>query len=394
MRGAFVGTSRPEVIDCPMLLDTGRCRKYRKRYDEDGVVDAYGDSADDRILDPLFSEMLAEGGENVDEEEEEEDEEEDEDEEEEDAHDYEYEDNALGVMDDTRRRPVSKIVEQVQVTNSSKPTTNFKAKLLSYVRVLTIRNHHACQCHTYGADAAKLFTGLDTLRTAPEYVETVKLMPVCDGDRHLCPFFTNLAPRKVVIRNIDCTGAPLPPWREHEWKMPATLEEVVFFLPTNGWRYIAEFEELGTDLFRLGAVFETAPAVKVVFYSHWETWMKGYGKGGDKIYVDPDFVIYTVRYMAQFDRTRKVYGLETIHWAQRGEMVDVFRRHRPHEHLDNTRLCKLVRDELRTGDLAIAMQENDGTLELHELPDVIEYGTLKEYMADEEGRRHEINADD
>lgn len=339
--GSRSGADADEMTDCPFLAGSPvRCRKHMKK------------------------------------EEDEEDEEEEE----------ESEPSLIGNSE------LNKVEASLATTEDGEEASpSFKETLLSFVRVLTVGSHHACVCHTY-EEAAELFTGLDILRIVPDSIDIFTLALTCDGNMHPCPFFTNLWPRKIVLRNMDVYGAPVPPHGESEWEVP-TVEEVVYVFPTDGRAYN---DGAGFMLLGLGDLFPNAKSFKIVFYSHWESWDNSHSFTialcGDPR-LDPDMVVYPISSIAHYQDTQyTVCGLESLSLSDNGDIAGTFQRFYPRVQLDRPRLVQLIRDELRTSALQIALTED--VLESPDFSEHIQYQSMDEYLADTEGRRGEINADD
>lgn len=110
-------------------------------------------------------------------------------------------------------------------------TRNFKVALLRHVRVLTVTSHHRCLCSLWGAHVASFFPNLEVLRVVPNVSADGKLIPACDGaDLQPCPFLS-LDTKKLVLRNLDARGPPIP--GHLSWSTPS-LERVSLYLPLDG----------------------------------------------------------------------------------------------------------------------------------------------------------------
>lgn len=110
-------------------------------------------------------------------------------------------------------------------------TRNFKLQLLRYVRVLTVTSHHRCVCALWGAHVASFFPNVEVLRVVPNVSADGALIPACDGaDVKPCPFLQVNA-QKLVLRNLDRRGPPIP--GHLSWSSP-NLERVSLYLPLDG----------------------------------------------------------------------------------------------------------------------------------------------------------------
>ncbi|WOO78080.1 uncharacterized protein LOC62_01G001633 [Vanrija pseudolonga] len=260
----------------------------------------------------------------------------------------------------------------------SASVTNFKASLLARVHVLSLGAHHGCVCTLYGPHMPSLLRHLDTLRIVPAPASTHTLQPLCDARE--CALFACATPRRVVLRNLD--GGSGPSWPQYlPFDGDAPFAEVVWVLPTKGERY-------GDDGGLIGAGQFGRAATTYVF-ADWELWRAPAGSSlanffdvvnNKRFPVLPSDVIYVVG-SPSFGPPPTVVGLERLQFTARGadDVVGTFKHHFPHVHLDNDRLLRMVRDELRTQALQCALLT--GQYDPADCPEWITYHTLDEYAA-------------
>lgn len=282
-----------------------------------------------------------------------------------------------GVGAPTKTRGQKKNARKAKMKKSV-PVTNFKAPLLSRVHVLSFGAHHGCVCSRYGPHAPTLFPHLDTLRIVPAPASTHTLQPLCDARE--CALFAFATPRRVVLRNLDGgSGASWPQYLPFDTDPP--FSEVVWVLPTKGERY-------GDDGGLIGAG-QFGRAAKTYVFADWELWRAPAGSSlanffdvvnNKRFPLAPSDVIYVVG-SPSLGSPPTVVGLERLQFTTKGadDVVGTFKRHFPHVHLDNDRLHRMVRDELRTEVLQCALIT--GTYDPVECPEWITYHTLEEYAA-------------
>lgn len=140
--------------------------------------------------------------------------------------------------------------------------TNFKRSLFKHTQVLTVGTHHTCFCDLFRESWATLFPNLRTLRIAPSKSDRpFELAHTCDS-LSPCPLLTSLKPRKIVVRNLDGGGLPIPD--NYIWDVP-DLETLVCFLPVDQ----REFND-GRIFLSLIPHFESVKEMKMVFYDQHE----------------------------------------------------------------------------------------------------------------------------
>lgn len=276
------------------------------------------------------------------------------------------------------------------------PAVNFKAGLLKHVRVLTISTHHACACHVYGPHAKDLLPNLEVARVASDFMQVFTLFRLCDAQ--VCSLLAHIHTRKLVLRNVDGGGLPLQFFGEEA----PTCEELVVFLTMDARRYHTEFKDDGyyNSLQELGYCFPEAPDIKVVFYPTWEGWNEGdepFSFIHGHAPLPPDDVIYLLGPLFQYaDPKHTIYGMGKLRWEADGDIVHTFRHFFPNTKLSQRAILDLVRHELRTGSLGLALLgSKDDKFEYDPgYPEHHTYKTFTEYLKDKDGRRGEINADD
>jgi hypothetical protein len=279
------------------------------------------------------------------------------------------------------------------------PKINFKAPLFKYVRVLTVGSHHGCLCDLYGPHVAQLFTQLEILRLVPDFMFMFTLKCLCDNDGRLCPFFGALDARKIVFRNLDGSGPPSG-WFSDEWDVPS-LEEVVYFFPVDGRRYHCEDMYANVGLIDLGSCFEAVPAVTVVFCPDWD--------GTDELdtsfsflygvaHITLDDIVYPLSHLIMYlNTTYTIYGLETVPFAEGGDLCHVYHHFFPHQRLTAKVLQDAARHEIRCATLsANVLGYHDGKDIPYEtdFEELVVYHTYAEYLKDSKNHRSELNDDD
>ncbi|BEI80631.1 hypothetical protein CcaverHIS002_0111600 [Cutaneotrichosporon cavernicola] len=278
-------------------------------------------------------------------------------------------------------------------------TTNFKLALLKHVRVLTISTHHACNCHIYGPHIKHLLPHLEVVRVASDFFKNFELLRLCDAE--VCMLLTNVKCHKLVLRNLDGNGLPLEPFfcLGNGDSFPI-CQELVVFLTMDGRRLVSDFENMtywhDRSLLELGHCFPNAPDVKIVFYPTWEGWdesddVLAFIHG--HVPVTPDDIVYGIKDFLQYAHPQyTIYGMGKLRWYPDGDLIGVFMRFFPDTKLTRRAILDLVRHELRTGSLFLAI--GDDNIEYDPgYPERITYKTFNEYLKDEGGRLYELTAD-
>jgi hypothetical protein len=291
-----------------------------------------------------------------------------------------------------------------------------KAPLLKLVRVLTITQHHSCLCKVYARHLKTLLPNLDTVRIATDPVSpgSFQVRSLCDSGE--CPLLQAIQVRKIVLRNLDGGGLPLPTrdWASHH---PTQMSELVVVLPTDGRRleksYPRDFDGYSADeadLDAVGIMFYSEPEtlkITVVFYPIWE------GEDTEATPVEPEQVcrgvgheplVWLDRFALLFcnlqldsNNRHTVCGLENVEFATAGSFMSIFQQLFPETELSQDKLREIARHELRTFTILDAIWTGRGIGDIeydNDNPDLITYRTLEEYLADEKGRQGELSAYD
>ncbi|BEJ17307.1 hypothetical protein CspHIS471_0607080 [Cutaneotrichosporon sp. HIS471] len=278
-------------------------------------------------------------------------------------------------------------------------TTNSKLALLKHLRILTISTHHACDCHIYGPHIKHLLPNLEVVRVASDFLRTFELLPLCDAE--VCKLLTNVKCRKLVVRNLDGNGLPLEPYfcLGNGDSFPL-CQELVVFLTMDGRRLAPDFENMAYwhhhSLLDLGRCFPNAPDVKIVFYPTWEGWdasddVLAFIHG--HVPVTPDDIVYGIKGFLEYaDPQYTIYGMGKLRWYPDGDLIGAFMRFFPDAKLTRRAILDLVRHELRTSSLFLAIADDDIEYDPG-YPERITYKTFNEYLKDEGGRLYELTAD-
>lgn len=124
----------------------------------------------------------------------------------------------------------------VDVLGYKQRGTNFKASLLSHVKILTLGSHEGALCGHAG-HVAPLFPNVEILRFAPNVHPNNEhtLRQVCDGGlgTDMCELQNGLDPKKLIFRNLDADALLYSPGKE--WNGPK-LDSVVYFYPADSRR--------------------------------------------------------------------------------------------------------------------------------------------------------------
>ncbi|WOO77970.1 uncharacterized protein LOC62_01G001522 [Vanrija pseudolonga] len=312
------------------------------------------------------------------------------------------------------------------------PETNFKRQLLAFTEVLTVSTHHSCSCAIFDGQWAKLFPNVKTLRISPlkSVHNAFGLVPMCSpgmnpcgtGDRP-CSLLTELNPRKIVFRNVDGYGLPLPD--DFIWDISPDVE-VVVFLPTDTREYGGPHRLW----LSLSAQFPRVAEVKIVILGNYD----GVSAIRDPS-VKPDFLMGSIGaialnlifgdaaldMLAQMEagaalvktyrkyrtdhpdriKSRKciVYGLETLNCDLEGSLqVQSFKQLFPSQAVTPGSAVDLIKREVMTQVLAL----NDAKPFLrsffipmwHKTNPNFVFSTLAQYKEDVASRSAEINPSD
>jgi hypothetical protein len=282
------------------------------------------------------------------------------------------------------------------------PVTNFKLDLLEHVRVLTISTHHACDCHLYGPYARVFLPNLQIVRVASDFLRTFELLPVCDA--RTCKLLSNVKCHKLVLRNLDGNGLPLEEhFGQHGEPFPI-CKELVVFLPMDGRRLTTDFDNMNRWHYRmlqgLGLCFPNAPDLKFVFYPTWEGWDQSddaFAFIHGHAPVTPDDIVYSMTSFLQYEGPQcTIYGMGKLRWAADGDIAATFKHHFPHTALTQRAILDMVRHELRTSSLYLAISPLPDEEFVYDpgYPEHNTYKTFNEYLNDKNARRGEITAYD
>ncbi|WOO78079.1 uncharacterized protein LOC62_01G001632 [Vanrija pseudolonga] len=307
--------------------------------------------------------------------------------------------------DDTEEQDWEVVRARKAIMDSMKsppPHRNFKAPLLNYTRVLSLGSHEYADCCGYDPHIASLLPNVHTLRIVPrmDYLDRPlwKLDWLCDAGGATYVIFWNLAPRKIVLRNMNerswhrlgWPGACFDDWNTEQ------LEEVVWVMHSSGDHYnsgdIPELLDEGPEGYFNN---DKVARVKVTFHDEWETWdpprvnknEKNEKPAKERGHHFADNIIFTVGDLCwNSDIHNTVYGLEDLQFKPGADWLEAhFTTFFPHVRLTSDRLRELVRDELRSG--ALRATVNTDRYEDNGKPECIEYKTLAEYHAQPESAR-------
>ncbi|KAL1408040.1 hypothetical protein Q8F55_004837 [Vanrija albida] len=263
----------------------------------------------------------------------------------------------------------------------------FKPPLLARVRILSLGSHHRCLRWVYGEHVSSLLPNVDTLRIvpAPDPGDD-DLWPLCDREDE-CLVFTNLKPRKLVLRNLDNRVYCVNGWPANQQWNVDRLEEVVWVLPSNGDKYG------DAGLMNTGMYFPGTTVVKVIFYPSWELWQQAPIPIEATIApMTPDSIVWpSANWIRRNIVHCTVYGLETVEFEADDEdsLVSTFTEQFPGVQLDSDRLRQLVRDEWKTGALQAAFATARKVENIR--PRHIEFKTLEQYSALRQSELYEVD---
>jgi hypothetical protein len=229
-------------------------------------------------------------------------------------------------------------------------------------------------------------------------------MLLCDSKLQECPLLTHIHTRKLVLRNLDSRGLPLRITPYQGERRRRIWEELVVVLPTASRRLERDGRDersSTTRLLRLGEAgalrSPNCPAVTVVFYPVWEgdyidsTWtFTSFVNLG----VDPVTIVCALFSLTAPERGCAVYGMERLvfhEWA--GDILSQYRYFfNFNEDPSQGEIRDIVRNEIRTGSLGngYGVEADEFVFDTGE-PELLTYGTLKDYLDDTDSRHAEIN---
>lgn len=139
-------------------------------------------------------------------------------------------------------------------------------------------------------------------------------------------------------------------------------------------------------------LFFATHEVKIIFHDRWEVWRQPPGSEVHRLFdamqlakapLTPCDIIYPASHWCMYTEPRNtIYGLETVDFTtgdNDDDLVGTFQHFFPDVHLNSERLRQMVRDELRSGALQAAFDEDE--YEDNDFPESIVYKTLEEYAA-------------
>jgi hypothetical protein len=102
-----------------------------------------------------------------------------------------------------------------------RPIKNFKAALLGHIKIATITEHEPTHCQALAGGSASSLLSLDVLRIVQPWVDDfATLKRLCKGHKS-CPLLLALDSKKIVFRNVKCSGFPLDMEHLCFWRPPS-----------------------------------------------------------------------------------------------------------------------------------------------------------------------------
>lgn len=258
------------------------------------------------------------------------------------------------VIDTTPPPPARDEPRRTKTGSTSRRNT--KAPLIALVKVLTIGGHHLCTCTHYGPLVVPLLSNIQVLRIAANFDSLFVLNPVCDAAVS-CPLMTAIKTPKIVFRNLDGQGLPLPqfnpyherwkpklyaPLKRCTWPASEHITEVVLFFPTHARRYGA------TNLVHIAKFFPNAEHVKVVFWNSWQGWTHAddtFAKFHAPLALVPDDVVYPVQQILTHTKAQvTLCGLSHLQFVPLGDISDFY-----HSGNSPPDMFRMVWCEIQTG---------------------------------------------
>ncbi|WOO77998.1 uncharacterized protein LOC62_01G001550 [Vanrija pseudolonga] len=256
--------------------------------------------------------------------------------------------------------------EWIDVPPSPSPNArNTKAPLLEHVKLLTIGDHHMCSCAHYGPLVAPLLN-LQVLRITSNFDNYFQLIPPCDGTAS-CPLMTGVRATKLVIRNLDGYGLPLPqfnlffgPWKAElraplascTWPAAEHIDTLVLVFPHHARRYCA------TNLVRIGQYFPNVPHIKIVFWNQWEGYTDDdylFAQLHAHVPARAEDMVYPIQQiLAHTSAEVTVCGLDDVEWAHDGDLLALLKVLAPDidlRTLNDASLYKFFETEITTASL-------------------------------------------
>lgn len=293
--------------------------------------------------------------------------------------------------------------EWIDMPMSSPNARNTKAPLLAYVQLLTIGDHHLCSCAHFGPLVTQLLD-LQVLRITSNFDNYFQLNPPCDGTVS-CPLMTGLRAGKLVIRNLDGYGLPLPqfnlffeqwkaelraPLANCTWPAADDIDEVVLVFPHHARRYCA------TNLVRMGQFFPNVPRIKIVFWNEWEGYTDDdylFAQLHAQVPARAEDMIYPIQQiLAHTHAEVTVCGLDDVEWAYDGDLIGLLKALAPTglPRLDDALLYKFFQTEITTASLFTRKATGQVGASKHWADRVRFVGAIP-YVRDTAARRGELN---
>ncbi|WOO77999.1 uncharacterized protein LOC62_01G001551 [Vanrija pseudolonga] len=211
---------------------------------------------------------------------------------------------------------------------ASSSRRNTKAPFLALVKVLTIGGHHLCTCAHYGPLVVPLLSNIQVLRITANFDSLFALNPVCDGAVS-CPLMTAIKTPKIVFRNLDGQGLPLPQFNAyHErWKpkLYAPLKKC------HGGGPLLPYPRAALrrpNLVHVAKFFPNAEHIKVVFWETWQGWTAAddtFVKFHAQLALVPDDVVFPIQQiLAHTSAQVTLWGLSHVQFAPLGDVSDFY----------------------------------------------------------------------
>lgn len=262
-------------------------------------------------------------------------------------------------------------------------------------------SHHRCMCEHFDPIVAPLLSGLEVIRIANSFsAELYNLDTPCDSEQS-CSLFTALVAPKLVFRNLDGWGLPLPQFDERmehwprelyerfkncRWTASPHIQTVVFFLPTNARCYNA------TNLVHLGKFFPTATEIKIILYEHWEDYEQEEAEIGYMFHapipVTPDDIVHPIQQILKHTKAAvTVCGLDNVDFGDAGGILAEYRRRAPALSVLRPVLFTVI-NEVTTGMIHNVL--TTGKMEDMGWGSRVTLKTFSKYKQDKMGRRGEL----
>lgn len=248
-------------------------------------------------------------------------------------------------------------------TISTSRLTDFKNRLLTRIRVVTIGTHEWYLCEEE-EDPGFYRDAYYTISLLLRNVHTVRIVqspkhshlrPLCLSTQTTCRFLTLLNPRKLVIRNVSWPGVCD---YSGYWRLSHNATHIcqlTWILPTSRPEGAAHcYFQFGH---KYGPIDAESPVVKMVYHAGWETWAQLPPPTSNS----PAPIATVVRSFSRYDFIRffckvksfakphltAVYGLEIVNFGEgpNDPAVRRFKGHFPSETVTSDILRQMVKDE-------------------------------------------------